>query len=102
MLEEKMPRIVDCNAVMCAYNINKRCHTPGINVGNGGCPLCDTAIKRENKAGYPDISGRVGSCKEVNCTFNVGLECQASNGIHVILHSEHPECGTFEPRKSQS
>lgn len=96
-MNNKMPQILDCSATMCAYNIERRCHTPAINVGDGKCPLCDTAIKRTNKAGYPDAHGAVGSCKEVNCEYNVGLECQAEKGIRIIMHSEHPECGTYEP-----
>lgn len=97
-MDMKMPQVNTCDAVTCAYNIEKRCHTPGINVGDGECPLCDTAIKRNHKAGYPDTFGKVGACKEMNCQYNVGLECQANKGIRIIMHEEHPECGTYEPK----
>lgn len=94
---KEMPKVLECMMEDCAYNIQKQCHAMAITVGEGMCPLCDTAIKAVNKGGVRDITGAVGACKVVNCQFNDSLECGAS-GIRVTLHERHAECGTFKAR----
>jgi hypothetical protein len=93
----KMPKVLDCTAEECAYNMRHICHAMAVTIGNGGCPLCDTAIKSSRKAGMRDIIAKVGACKVENCMHNDALECTA-DGIHVKIHIDHAECTTFKPK----
>jgi hypothetical protein len=97
-MERKLPAIANCDATMCAYNVGKKCHTLAITVGDGGCPLCDTAIKSEVKAGIPEMNAEVGACKVDECEYNDSLECRA-HGVNIKMHRQHAECGTFKPRE---
>jgi hypothetical protein len=93
----EMPKVLDCLMLDCAYNMTRQCHAMAITVGGGMCPLCDTVIKAEKKGGVADMTGSVGACKVEDCKFNESLECSAG-GIHVALHEQHAECGTFKKR----
>lgn len=90
----EMSKILDCDAIDCTYNKEKKCHTLGVNIGSGE-PLCDTFMHSEKKSGYDDIVGGIGSCKTENCTFNSSLECTAS-GIHMHKMGSHVDCTTFK------
>ncbi|MEW5895647.1 MAG: DUF1540 domain-containing protein [Candidatus Omnitrophota bacterium] len=96
-MTKEMSRIISCDAIQCAYNTNRQCHTVGITVGDGKCPLCDTALKADQKGGISDMTGGVGACKVAICEYNESLECTAP-GINVCMHEDHPECCTFEQR----
>jgi len=96
MMAMKMPMILDCKMIECAYNTKQKCHAMAITVG-GPAPLCDTFLKRGQKGGVPDMNGGVGACKVDNCKFNQALECSAE-AIHVGSHGDHAECDTFSPK----
>ena len=93
----EIPKILDCNAAVCAYNRSGQCHAYAITVGDGQCPMCDTGFITDKKGGVSDITGKVGACKVSECRFNDSLECDAE-GIHVRLHSNHADCGTYQKR----
>lgn len=95
-MENGMPKVIDCQAVQCAYNKNGKCHTPAITIGDEE-PCCDTFYTTVNKGGYADVNGAVGACKVFECEYNESFECTAS-GIHVVLNRDHGDCGTFKPR----
>ena len=94
----RMPKISSCDATVCAYNKEKQCHACAITVGNGTCPMCDTAVKSEQKAGDQSSTGSVGACKTSQCEYNTSLECAASN-IKMGMHGAHADCMTYAPRK---
>ena len=93
----KMAPITDCEVQECSYNMNKRCHTLAITIGDSGCPCCDTFIKAPKKGGDADTIGGVGACRSESCMHNESLECTAS-GIMVDMHSGHADCRTFAMR----
>lgn len=95
-MEMKMPRIIDCSMMDCAYNTDNMCHAIAITVGSA-TPMCDTYMQRKEKGGAMDMTGSVGACRLENCTFNESLECTA-DGIRVGMHTDHPECETFNAR----
>ena len=92
-----MPKILACTVTECAFNADAACHALAITVGDGGCPLCDTAIRSSERAGYVEARAGVGACKVWECKYNYALECTAP-GIAVEKHREHAECGTFTER----
>lgn len=94
----KMPQISVCDATECAYNRENKCHALAITVGDSGCPMCDTAIKSQQKAGDMSSTGSVGACKTSQCEYNSSLECTAAK-IKVGMHGSHADCMTFEPKK---
>lgn len=94
---KEMSKIIDCEALQCAYNKDGKCHALAITVGDDE-PCCDTFFnQREQKGGFTDSIGCVGACKVAECEYNNSLECTAP-GIHVVMNVDHPDCGTFEPR----
>jgi Domain of Unknown Function (DUF1540) len=90
-----MPKIMDCTMEDCAYNRNEECHAMAITVGDH-TPICDTYICGTHKSGVKK-RGCVGACKVEECKFNDELEC-CSSGIHVGIHSNQPECLTFDSK----
>ena len=94
-MKNKMSLILDCDAVNCAYNKGKKCHSFAVTIGGGECPLCDTSILIDKKGGNTGIIAGVGACKVDYCKYNGNLECNA-DGIHIKMHMNHAECGTFE------
>ena len=93
----KMSRIMECQVSDCSYNMNKKCHTLAITVGDSGCPCCDTFVDAHKKGGDSDTIAGVGACKSENCMHNKSLECMADS-IVVGMHSGHPDCQTFAAR----
>ncbi len=97
---EKMPKILSCDVVGCAYNDNNQCHTVAVTIGHptASCaeahPTCDTFVSLAKKGGIGASTAGVGACKEGCCKFNENLECCAP-GINVGLHSNHADCKTF-------
>ena len=96
-MRKEMSQVKSCEVEKCAYNMDHKCHTMAITVGDGKCPACDTSMETTKKAGMKEVNAGVGACKVAECRFNDSLECQAE-GIDVKMHSEHPECTTFESR----
>lgn len=92
----KMPMILDCNMMDCAYNNGNACHAMAITIGDSS-PVCDTYLERSQKGGVMDMVGSVGACKVDRCKFNKMLECTA-DGVHVGIHADHAECDTFAVR----
>ncbi|MBI5562506.1 MAG: DUF1540 domain-containing protein [Deltaproteobacteria bacterium] len=94
-----MSKILSCSVKECAYNVNDKCHTLAITVGDGSHPACDTYCysKNQAKGGAPDVTGGVGACKTDACKFNKSFECAAS-GINVGPHGGHADCRTFAQR----
>ncbi|MCL5942547.1 MAG: DUF1540 domain-containing protein [Actinobacteria bacterium] len=39
----------------------------------------------------------VGNCTVVDCEYNEKTHCHAPN-IRVVKHTDHADCGTYEPR----
>ncbi len=93
----QMSGISPCNVKNCAYNMDNNCHTPVITVGPHA--ECNTFNQGSRKNGWKDVKGSVGACLASDCRFNEMLECVAP-AIHVINHSEHADCKTFEARVS--
>lgn len=92
-----------CTVSQCAYNIDNRCHTPAITVGEGVNPVCDTflcdvCVKTVDKGGSQETNASVGACKVEVCEHNHSLECAAPT-IVVDVQQERPSCDTFEPSK---
>ncbi|WP_373046500.1 DUF1540 domain-containing protein [Vulgatibacter sp.] len=91
----RMPKVSDCEATECFYNVDKDCHAPAINVG-GNHPECDTYI-----ANGAHVHGRtkalVGACHVGNCEHNKDLSCHAKS-IHVRHHAGHADCTTYAPQ----
>ncbi|NLT15569.1 MAG: DUF1540 domain-containing protein, partial [Clostridiales bacterium] len=63
----RMPKITRCTATQCAYNKDEHCHALGITVGDGECPLCDTAYPSAMKGGADNVEGSVGACRATDC-----------------------------------
>lgn len=95
-MKESMPKILNCDVTKCAYNHEKKCTTPAINVGSRH-PNCDTYFEFPKKGGVKGTLASVGSCKEVDCQYNKALECAAPS-INVGLHEDHADCMTFNSR----
>jgi len=96
-MAKRMPQVRECAMEMCSYNVSKQCHAGAITIGDTVCPMCDTYVDGESKAGYASTLGQVGACKVSQCEYNKSLECHASR-IDVSLHSGHPDCATYEPK----
>jgi hypothetical protein len=92
-----MSRISECDVTNCSYNIDKKCHTLAITVGDHSCAKCDTFLESGNKGGDLEVHGGVGACKAADCKFNAAYECTAL-AIKVGKHSSHADCETFTPR----
>jgi len=90
----EMTKILDCDAMDCVYNKDKKCHTLAVNVGDME-PLCDTFLHSNKKAGYEDAIGGIGSCKTESCSYNKALECTAK-GIHMHKIGSHVDCTTYK------
>jgi hypothetical protein len=103
LMHPEVPKIIDCGAVKCAYNRDKRCNAISITIGGkkDNCPLCDTELYWKSKAGMEGQEGEVGACHKSDCEYNKSLECNAQLGIHMGLHKEHADCETYEPRKKK-
>lgn len=96
MEQQKMPEIMECEAMQCLYNTDGKCHTFGITVG-GEEPCCDTFREGSRKGGIASIIGGVGACHVSGCQFNNDFECDAG-GIRVSMGAGHPDCGTYKSR----
>lgn len=96
-MKVKMPRVMSCEDIGCAYNHERKCHALAITIGDGECPRCDTEMLSEKKGGVLNMTGGVGACKIDCCTFNQSLECAAKD-ITVGVNEGHGECHTFKMR----
>lgn len=92
-----MSKISRCDVTDCSYNIDRKCHTLAITVGDTSCPMCDTFLKAASRGGDQEVLGGVGACKASDCRFNSSLECSAPS-ITVGPHSTHADCTTYKPR----
>lgn len=93
-----MSQISECDVTDCSYNLNNRCRTIAITVGDGACPMCDTYVQISQKGGAGgDLIGGVGACRASECVHNRSLECTAG-AIKVGRHSGHADCVTFAQR----
>jgi len=93
-MQKSFSPILECDAIECAYNKNRQCHTHAITVGDEE-PCCDTFYSAQNKGGIQEVTGHVGACKVDDCVYNKSLECTAQ-GIHVVMNVDHPDCGTYK------
>ncbi|HEY3377420.1 MAG TPA: DUF1540 domain-containing protein [Armatimonadota bacterium] len=91
-----IPPVNRCDVENCFYNTDLHCHAPAINVG-GDHPNCDTFIAKGTHIPRNEMS-IVGACHVDQCRWNADLTCHAS-GIVVQHHTDHADCGTFEPGK---
>jgi len=93
----EMPKVDECDAIGCAYNVDRACHARAITIGHGVHPACDTFVTLGKHVSKPTDSAGVGACKVETCRYNDDLECTAAS-IRVELHGDEGECGTFEAR----
>ena len=94
---EIMTSVSKCDVIDCSYNVDRKCHTPAITVGDDQNPRCDTFCHSMQKGGDHNIVASVGACKVQSCKYNRNLECQAGE-ISVGYQGDEPECTTFRPR----
>lgn len=92
----KMPKVTECDATQCAYNVDRNCHALAITVGDDR-PRCDTYMRSSSKGGDGKSIAGVGACKVSHCVFNRQLECRATD-IHVGPGQDEADCLTFKPR----
>ncbi len=92
----KMSQVLDCDAVNCVYNKDKKCHTLAVNVGDTE-PLCDTFMAGPSKGGFEEVIGGIGACKVSGCSFNKSYEC-TSKGVHMSLVGDHVDCKTYHKK----
>ncbi len=90
-----MPPVSECDAIGCAYNVDRECQALAITVGHGIHPGCDTYLAIGQHVPDRPGSAGVGACKVDVCRHNRDLECQAPS-IHVEVRGDQGECGTFE------
>jgi len=93
----KMSRVERCDITDCAYNMDNTCHTIAITIGDTAHPRCDTFCQSTMKGGDMSCFANVGACKVSACSFNSGLECQASE-ISVGYKEQEPDCLTFQQK----
>jgi len=97
-----MPKVTQCEATDCAYNVEKVCHAMAITMSSGSEPECLTYLSGQKKGGDQQTVGKVGACKAEHCEYNQNLECHAP-GISVgQKESDEASCLTFEVRQPVS
>jgi hypothetical protein len=89
-----MKSVNQCTRADRVYNAGEGCHTMAINVGLHA--ECNTFNMGSQKAGFKDISGGIGACQALDCTYNDQLECRVP-GIQVDGHAMHADCETYRP-----
>lgn len=92
-LDIELPKVVACEASMCAYNTGANCHARAITVGDGANPGCDTFLE-SNAHVDADHPAGVGACKVTVCKHNRDFQCQAAT-IHVGLERGDALCESF-------
>jgi hypothetical protein len=92
-----IPAVQVCDATSCAYNVEHNCHAVAITVGDGIHAACDTFFASDHHARDRSGPAGVGACKVTGCRYNSDLECSAG-AIHVNVHANHADCGTYAPR----
>ena len=93
----ELPKVDECNATGCAYNVERTCHARAITIGHGIHPSCDTYLALGRHVADRNTSAGVGACKVEVCRHNKDLECTAAS-IRVEVRGDEGECGTFEQR----
>jgi hypothetical protein len=95
----EMPKVMECEALDCAYNKDRRCHALAINVTTGPHARCDTYWTAAGKGGDEQAQGKVGACQATECRHNQRLVCTApgikvgrANGLQI-------DCLTFHARE---
>jgi len=73
-MESTFAEIIACEIGKCAFNVEGKCHTLAINVGDKE-PRCDTFLSAIKKGGKPDLTACVGACTIARCRFNDSFEC---------------------------
>lgn len=95
-----MPKVENCDASHCAYNIDRYCHTMAINI-SGSVPSCDTFADGPQKGGIEFILAGVGSCKKSDCVLNRDLECTAET-VHITTMDSQAVCATYQPNQYET
>jgi hypothetical protein len=93
----ELPKVDECDAIGCAYNVERACHARAITIGHGVHPGCDTYVSLGRHVAGDDTTAGVGACKVELCRHNQDLECAAPS-IRVEVRGDEGECGTFEKR----
>lgn len=93
----KMPEVMRCEVSDCVYNMDNRCHTPAITIGDGRNPRCDTFCHSTVKGGDASDMAGVGACKVSGCKYNNKFECHAPK-ISVGYRDQEPDCLTFQSK----
>jgi Domain of Unknown Function (DUF1540) len=93
----EMPKVDECDATGCAYNVDRACHARAITIGHGVHPGCDTYVTLGRHVPDTTTAAGVGACKVESCRYNHDLECAAPE-IHVEQNGDEIECATFWPQ----
>lgn len=90
----EMAKINECNMNDCSYNMENKCHTMAITVGEEDCASCDTYAHKSMKGGEMSMIAGVGACKVEACSHNQALECTMQN-VQIGAHNSHADCMSF-------
>ena len=93
----EMSKVMECEISECAYNMDNRCHTLAITIGDSMSPQCDTFCQSSAKGGNASCNAGVGACKVSGCINNFNLECSAS-GVTIGYKDQEADCLTFQIR----
>lgn len=93
----KMPPVKKCEVESCYFNNEQRCRAGAITVGSGE-PRCETFAQSASHSRV-DTQAEVGACHVTSCRYNDQMLCEAE-GIDVVVHKDHADCETYEPRQS--
>ena len=92
----EMSKVMECEVIECAYNMDNHCCTMAITIGDELHPRCDTFCRSIMRGGSTSCAAGVGACKISPCTYNNSLEC-AAPGIFIGYKGQEPDCLTFQP-----
>ena len=96
-MTEEMPRIRDCEALDCIYNVVWNCSAPVITVGRQGMPICKMFTTADLRRSDDSVAARVGACDMHMCLRNHELMCNAY-AIKVRVREGQPQCLSFKNR----
>jgi hypothetical protein len=93
----EMSKIKECNMDDCSYNMDNKCHTMAITVGEEDQASCETYAHKSMLGGDLNMIAGVGACKVDSCSHNQALECTMQN-VQMGSHNNHADCMSFSVR----
>ncbi|WP_329011380.1 DUF1540 domain-containing protein [Micromonospora rifamycinica] len=92
----QMTPVRECAATACSFNASG-CHAPAITVAStGDAASCATFVESSLQGGIAEVTGTVGACARVECTYNTNLACTAES-ISVGPGVTVSDCRTYQP-----